>query len=226
MKVEERYSNGYRFYIIDGVAHASNTSILKLLHKDKILGWAISKTIEFIANEGDLSSKTLSKAYRYHSIHLQELADSGTAKHDLASNYIKFDKYVKDPWLDKFIAWKEKEKFQTLPRLSEVFVYNSRYRIAGRVDIIGKIHGTPIGIDIKTSSNVYNSHKIQCCGYNLMLKYPIKWAILNITRDAKRKRFKVLTEKELTIYTKLFLHLNEIFHILWENGDLEVDIPY
>lgn len=227
MNVKEHYSKGYRFYLIDGVAHASNTSVLKLLQKDdRVQDWAIKQTLKYIVAQGNLKEETISNAVTYSKVHLNELAEEGTNRHNLAADYLQKGAYVKGAWIDRFIKWEKKENFVTKPELVERFAYNTKYRIAGRIDLMGYIMGEPVGVDIKTSSGIYMSHKIQCCGYNLMLKKSLRWAILNIPRDASRTSFKFITEAEMKTYTAVFISLTDIFRELWKNGDLKVDIAY
>lgn len=227
MIIKEHYSKGFRFYLIDGIPYVSNTSVLKLLNKERITEYNIRKTIAFIVKRGNLSNETISLAYNFWKLDLQDLADKGIDKHKLAADYMVKNKYIKDNWLDIFIAWKEKEQFTTIPSLVEKFVYNKKYRIAGRIDLLGKIFNEPIGIDIKTSSGIFNTHKIQCCGYDLMLKNSIKWAVLDIPRDKpENKKFHILTPEEQMAYRNVFLCLNSAFQELWKNGDLKVDIKY
>ncbi len=226
MKVDCHYSKGFRFYMIDGVPYPSNTSIIKLLNKEKILDYNIRKTINYIVEAGNLSKATVSSAYSFYKRDLQRLADKGTEFHKMAADYLVRQKKVESPWLNKFIKWEQTSKFKVEPRLVERFLYNTQLRIAGTADFIGKIYDEWIGIDLKTASGIYNSHLIQCCGYDLMLKNSIKWGVLAISRDAKRKSFHILTADEKRTYTNVFLHLNQMFQELWKNGDLEVDVAY
>jgi len=226
MKIEKIYSNGYRFYKIDGVYYQSITSILKLLSKEKINEWAIKQTINYIVKQGNLSPDIISSAFKYSKRYLQELADKGTAKHLLAQNYLLTGKYKKDKWLDKFIAWKKEADFRTNKNLIEKTVYSKKLGCAGTIDLLGTVYGQPVLLDIKTSSGIFLSHKIQVCGYKSIIEKDIKVGIIQISRDAKSKNFRLLEKEEEENYTKIFLALNTIFDCLHTVGELGVDIAH
>lgn len=216
----EIYRDNLRFYQVNNQEYPSITSVIgAVLAKKRILNWAVSQTIKYIKEQNKLTPEVLSNAYKYHTTYLNELAETGTAKHKMVEEYLTKKVVVKDKFLDKFIAWEKAEDFRY--KYSEQFVYSDKLKVAGRVDLIGYLHNIPFIVDLKSSSSIQVSHKIQICGYRAVIGKPIKVGILRISRDGSSKTWYVLTNEEIREYTLIFLHLLSAFHKLYKLGGLK-----
>lgn len=226
MEIKTITKNGLRFYEVPNKGYyKSTTSVVGLLDKPVVHDWAIKETVKWLSKQKKIDEATIAKAIRYSKFKLNQLADIGTAKHKAAETYLLTKKYDdKDKWILKFIKWTKEVDFKTNKNLLERVLISDKYKVAGRADMIGRVFGEPTLIDIKTSSGVYLSHKIQVCGYKLMTgKKDLKVAILQISRDGYRKKFYILDEKEEKTCTKIFIALNTIFGCMLDLNELRVD---
>ena len=226
MEFTRKSINGYRFYIRDGKYYVSNTSIGKFLNKEKLNDWRLKQALGFIKTKSKaiITDMILSEALRYPEKHLLNLADQGTAKHALMEKYLLTgERPAKSKWMDIFQKWEKDYNFKTKPSLVERALFNDELGVAGTADILGKVNGQNTLVDLKTSSGVYLGHMVQVCGYKLMIGKPMKVAILQISRDAKRHSFYILDEHEERYCTIIFKALLEIFKAHMELNQLGLD---
>lgn len=216
--------SGIRYYsdIEKGINEIpSVTSILKLLPKPRCQKWAIKQTINFLIKHKNLTPEVISKAYGYHESYLNLLADKGTAKHKLAGDYLEKKKVKKDKWLEKFIMWEDENDFKVTK--IEKSILSTELGFAGTLDLLGTVHGESVIADIKTSSAIRFSHKVQVCAYKLLLGcIGYRVGILNIPRSGNKYNWYILTESEEREYTQLFLDTFRLFNQLKSVGELEL----
>lgn len=215
-KIKQTYVNSMRFYS-DGVntCPSVTTVIGNVLHKPKILDWAVMQTVKYIASKKEVTKSVISKAYFYHHKLLMAYAKRGTEKHSLIERYLKTNKYEEDHFLDLFIDWQKEYDFKPLE--IEKLVFNKKLGIAGRVDLIGTCHGKKFLIDLKTSKGIYLSHKIQVVAYKMGLEDDLEIGILSLN---KRKKFHIVTPEEEKQCSKIYRNCKEIFNTLLKLGEL------
>jgi hypothetical protein len=107
------------------------------------------------------------------------------------------------------------------PRKIEDFIVCHEYRYAGTPDMVAPINGVMTLVDLKTSKNVYESHKLQLGGYYHALgRYPEQGMVVTLNTDERsnphfKAYYGMLTKEELESYADKFLELVEKFY---ENG--------
>lgn len=120
----------------------------------------------------------LDSAYSAHSTNLKDTAKSGTDMHALMEEYVKnciennssipMELISDDPRVQDFIAWSVANVQKFL--WSEVHGYSETLWVGGISDcgVLLKDGKTGI-IDFKSSKEAYDTHFIQCAGYDLLL---------------------------------------------------------
>lgn len=199
----------------------SVTSVLNLIPKPRLHKWAIKQCIDFLVKQKELTPEIISRAYGYHEYYLDKLADEGTENHELMGKYLRGEKVKVNKWLQRFIDWKDANDFVVTD--IEKTIIDPTLGFAGTIDLIGTIHGEPIIIDLKTSSEIRFSHKVQVCAYKILYgSIGYKTAILDIPRNATKTHWYILTESEEEEYTSLFFNALEFFNQLNRVGELEL----
>ncbi len=217
MNPEPIYKNNCKYYPIDGQELASVTSILgKVLTKGKKIDkYNIKVTLDYLKEVGKLTPETLSTAYTYAEHNLLKHAEVGINAHNVVEEYLRTRKVVKNKYLSNFIDWETESGFKV--KKMEVFVHDTRYKFAGTLDLIGEAYGEPILLDLKKSFGVYLSHKLQVAAYKYAFKKKLRIGVLPL---GGKNKFWLMPEEEEELYTKAFLHLTKVFHILEGLGEL------
>lgn len=217
MENKSYFKNGFRYYPINKVPYVSVTSVLKLLNKGKLLeAYSINQVIDVFKKAGKVTPDILLKAATAPKTNLNKHAEKGTEAHNLIEDYLTKEIYIKNKYLDEFIKFREKNPFQLYE--SEKLVYSDKYKVAGKLDLLGDINGQLHLIDLKKSAHVYLSHKLQISAYKFLLNLSCVASILPL---GNTKNYYILTDKEYQIYLHIFLHLVKCFYLLQEAGELE-----
>jgi hypothetical protein len=109
-----------------------------------------------------------------HTIFTQKAANIGTLVHDWAERYILAkingtdipDMPTAAPvvrGVNAFLKWDEQNEVEYL--FSEKIVYSIEHHYIGTFDVGAIINGEHVLVDFKTSSGVYDEHRIQAAGY-------------------------------------------------------------
>jgi CRISPR/Cas system-associated exonuclease Cas4 (RecB family) len=209
------------------------TSVLSVIAKPALIGWAARKAVEYIAEnldeEGvffpDVDWKaTLEEAKCAHSDIAEEAAGRGTEIHKGIESYINLmisdqDGQAmqmngeKDKAVQKFIDWAFANKIKFLE--SEKRMYSEKMWTAGTVDLVFEKDGKRYIGDIKTYAKIWDRVPFfQMAGYALMLEEMGEKidgsCIINITKDTNE-----LTEKwsyNMTEDKKSFLAALQIYN--------------
>jgi len=227
----ERYKKGiYRFYNIESIGELpSVTTILGMLPKPKIVLWAVLQTIKFLKERGDLSRTSTSLGSVFYKRLLSLLAKEGTNSHELIEAYALRGEDSDHDAVKRYKKFEAQSGF--VCEKAEFVVWDAEdYRSAGTGDLFGKCSHIPILWDLKTSKNIYLSHKIQACIYKDMYckmngldPKTVKSGVLLIPRDKKRSwKSYINSEEEEETYRKIFRLLSSLFHTLLEIGDLDL----
>jgi len=129
------------------------------------------------------------------------------------------------------IMWDELDLEIGYPRKVEKFAINAEYRFAGKPDLVAPIKGVYTLVDLKTSREVRESHKLQMGGYSVLLEKTPERAILVSLHPHERgnahlrAHMVVMPRRELDEYADRFIEMAKEFHkrnlaekLIKENG--------
>lgn len=207
-----------RYTLKDGTVVPSTTEITSLLggkKLDNIAGW----------------QKKLMKKGIDPDRQLTYYADLGTYAHALVEEYINEklgnkDFKAIDPYeysqeiidnaqngLESFLVWEKNHNVKY--DFSEIQLVSEEYRYGGTIDLGAIVDGVPMLIDLKTSSNIYDTHRIQIAAYWNMYKEnkeeERETAILKIGKTRVEHLFHTVHEKDLKRDFNTFWHLRHIY---------------
>lgn len=203
-------------YFLDNKPLTGVTTILGVIAKPALIGWASNMAVEHIkenlqeALDGNMSwDSLLEDARKAHARKRDKAGDIGTLAHKWIEEHINGkDNPITDdikPMIDNFLKWEEENKPKYLE--SEMRVYSEKQWYAGTLDMMMEIDGEVWLGDIKTSSGIYKEHFLQCAGYQLALqemgKYPdIKGhIIINLRKDGKMDVQKSISfDKDMEVF--------------------------
>lgn len=184
IKLEASYVDGKRYYTTpEGHKYRSMTTALSSMGADKIAEWR-----KRVGNEEANRISTRS-------------SNRGTKLHKLCEDYVlgkQLDLEVSQ--LVTFNPIKEYlEKYMDVVYGVELGLYSNTLQLAGRCDLVGRLHGLPCIIDFKTASKPKKEEWItnyffQTTGYAQMVteRYQmlVKWVcILIVTDDGELQVF-------------------------------------
>lgn len=199
------YSKNHTIYINDdNVEVPSATTIIKMLNKPNLMGWA-----------NWLGFKGID-----HKIIKQESAEFGTLVHEIINASInnvvyKIDGSYKTVKLYKtinnFLEWKKTVKLE--PILTEEKIVSDKF--GGTIDFYGKIDNTYTILDFKTSKDFRLSHFIQLALYCILLEekgYKVNQCGILIINENKYKT-KYIKRKDMETYINFAYQLVDLFHL-------------
>lgn len=225
--IDRKQRGKFRIYEIDGKKYISVTSVLSLLSKDGLLEWAVFKTVEFIKKAPKVTAEVLADAIHYHKRFLNATADEGTEDHNNIEDYLKGKPVKEDCTIKAFKRFEREYCF--VFEAAEQVVYSDVKKVAGSIDLIGTIHSHPAIIDLKTSKQIYLSHKIQVCAYRDLYcamrginPNDMKVGILCIPRGTSNTLVHFLTPEEEKYCRKIFNNLIENFFYLKALGEIKL----
>lgn len=182
IKVGFHFEKDSHTYTFDGRRMTGITSIISVLAKPALIGWAARMATEYLeanlVNGKEYTesewSNLFTEAKKVHTNKKDKAAEHGTSAHELVESWIK-DKMAgniiedeKYQAIKKFTDWADENVKEFL--FSERQMYNEEMFIAGTADFgaIMKDGERLIG-DFKTSSGVYGiDYFLQCSGYKLL----------------------------------------------------------
>ena len=163
-------------YYLDEVEIPNVTSILDVISKPQLLGWAIKQDVGYIKENifeltlKELYSEKLEEflegAKNYHNTIKLAAANRGTKIHKEVENYIKTGEETKE--IETFISWSKDNKIKFID--SERRVVSKKYLYAGTLDILINKDNKVLIADIKTGSNIYNEAFFQTSAYQNALQ--------------------------------------------------------
>jgi hypothetical protein len=116
------------------------------------------------------------------------------------------------------IMWDELGLEVGYPRRIEQFAICRQYKFAGKPDLEAPINGIYTLVDLKTSSDIYETHKLQMGGYHELRDRVFEQAMLvslhpNERRNSFMRAHKIIMpRKELDEYADRFVELANEFH--------------
>lgn len=195
----------------------SCTTIVKLLNKPELVGWANYMGFRRI----DVTK------------YLRERARYGTECHDIAEQYLTGIVYNTPPSnilslnLSEYRALLEKLKYiqnvfdDVLIEVvqTEMVLHGERY--GGTLDLLcrNKNTGDFLLFDFKTSKSVYESHLIQLAGYTMLLEElhgicASKIGVILLSKEVSDKKFVTVLDRKMNLKNEqIFTNLLDIYWI-------------
>lgn len=170
-------------YTLDGKRLTGVTTILGVIAKPALIGWAAKMAVEHI-QQGILDTepgkildalpKLLEEAKTAHARKRDKAGEAGTSIHKWIEMFIKgITNLPEDPiakaQAEQFIEWVDKNKVKFLE--SEKRMYSEKLWFAGTCDAVALIDGKKYVVDFKTMAKMWdNTPFFQTAGYQIMLE--------------------------------------------------------
>jgi hypothetical protein len=221
-------------YEKNGVQYPSVTTILGLLDKPALLGWASNCAVDFIADNLEAikdpldvhrGEQILEQARKAYAQKRDDAASAGTQAHHAIEAYINGldpEQFLQCDQartaFSAFKSWEEKNHVQWLETECEVFSENVGY--AGRFDAIALINGHKYLVDFKTSKGIYDEMKYQLCAYLQAYNEQLQEgqerleniALLHLDKETAEPTFKTI-ETDIDRMTACFNHLVMVYYL-------------
>lgn len=194
--MEEANKVGFYFneknhrYYFDGVPMVGVTTVIGILNKPALIGWAANMAVDHIYESVGIkpgkaalitiNSEVLEEARNAHARKRDEGAEKGKDTHfyieaiiksaiDTNGGFIPQVNSFPDPQVEKFCKWANEKSVQFLA--SEKKMYSQKDMLAGTADFVCFIEGKKYVGDIKTFNRMYDmSPFLQTAGYRYMLQ--------------------------------------------------------
>lgn len=227
-----------KYYNARGVQVPSVTTVIKLLNKPELVGWANwmgfkkIKVDDILDHSSEIGTMTHALIERYIKKKMVNLNDVGDdykyiETPDVARHCFKlFKRWLKDmkPQTNKFTGKKTGGKINFV--FSEIQLSCDDY--GGTIDCVCWIDGTLYMIDFKTSSGIYSTMFIQLAAYVQLLKrnYPEyeveKVAILRLDKKKDKYQFKEMDYEDTLLYYKVFEGLLDVYRSMYLIGEIKL----
>lgn len=169
-------SKAGRSYTWDNDVFASVTTILGVLNKPALTGWASKMAAEFAVKEHNVIADLISRNQSKAAIDMikaapwrnrDAAADVGTLVHQMIENIHTGNEVTIPPealqQVTHFLTWVDHFKPEIL--VSEGTIFNREYNYAGTLDLVAKIDGLNWLIDVKSGKGVYPEYAMQVAAY-------------------------------------------------------------
>lgn len=163
--------------------------------------------------------------------YLKGLASAGSCAHARITSYVLGDEEpdlsmftqteidVANACLDKYVGWASKHDVKIL--YAERPLVSEEYKFGGTFDLYGHVDGVASIIDLKSSSDVRESHKVQTAAYSQLAReagLPVSQLIvLPLGRDADEPMRKVWSTTDIQPLWETFEHLLAIYRLQQTN---------
>lgn len=223
--VENKETGYHAYFLTDKEKGYENkrvkgcTTIIGIKDKSAALvSWATELAREFLVNKladgENISIEDIMVACELHKQKKKEAADIGSEIHDWCEHYIKhqlgIDGYDKLPLIpgkkevkrgiNAFLQWEDEHNVKFVS--SERVVYSREHEFIGKMDVEGIVDKKLGLIDLKSSSGLYNSVKLQTAGYakadmeeDKKKKYKTRWAI-RLTKESEEEYYARMKKKK------------------------------
>lgn len=189
--VPENFSRFHHYYADPGgrKEYTGVTTILGVIAKPALIGWAAKMACEYIRENGrncttaggpvcyEVFDSVLEEARTAHTKKRDTAAEAGTDLHGLVEEYVGHSievnggkpspQYVGTEPITAFIEWAQKQDIRFIA--TEQRLYSKSLWVAGTCDLIFEKDGKRYVGDIKTYKKIWDRVPlIQCAGYALM----------------------------------------------------------
>ena len=184
------YKDSNHSYTLDGKRLTGVTTILGVISKPALIGWAARMAVEYIEEapmwaEGckykvdgkvyTITQEVLDDARKAHAQKRDKAAEAGISIHEWIESFIE-DPSVELPedkianaQAKQFLAWQFKNKVKFLE--SEKRIYSEKLWFAGTVDAVAEIDGKKYVVDFKTMAKMWDKTPFfQTAGYQICLE--------------------------------------------------------
>ena len=176
-------------YTLDGKPLMGVTTVLNVIAKPALIGWAAKMASEYIEEEvkkiakgdnfieelGEEWARILIDARTAHTRKRDEGAKKGTDIHSWIEEWIAGDnpetpkEKIAKKQIEEFLKWVKDNEIDFLE--SEKRMYSEKYWIAGTVDAVAMIGGKKYVVDFKTQAKLWDKTPfLQIAAYRLMLE--------------------------------------------------------
>ena len=198
-----------KYYTKDGILCVGVTTVLGVLNKPALVGWANRLGLEGI------------EVGKY----VDNLADIGTLAHAMIEAHLKGEKFDTSDYsknqIDKaenavlkFFEWEKQHKIKVIAL--EAQLVSEKHMYGGTCDIYCELDGKLTLIDIKTAKAVYGEHHTQCVAYEQLLNETgnkvEEVMILRVGRE-EAEGFEVIPVTKRELHFKKFLAALEIYKL-------------
>lgn len=216
-------------YQRDGICYPSVTTIIHAMieEPERLTQWKL--------NNGDWEKQTQRSQIIGTLVHyriLNDLAPQALELPDILFDDIPTDA-LKRVELGQ-IMWDELALDVGHPRKVERLVVCKQYKFAGKPDLVAPINGVYTLVDLKTSKEIHETHRIQMGGYHELLdRTPEQAMLVSLHPNERGNSFmrahtETIPRKKLDDYADKFIELSEEFHRknMTEKLMKEEGIPY
>ena len=178
MTKEFKFHAGRHMYTLDGKPLMGVTSVLGVIAKPALIGWAARMAADYVLEnlkDMDNLEQVCELAKNAHARKRDEGAEKGTDIHAWIEEWIvgKNPEMPKDEGprkqIEEFLKWATENKVEFLE--SEKRMYSEKHWIAGTCDAIAMIDGKKYVVDFKTQSKMWDKTPfLQMAGYRIMLE--------------------------------------------------------
>lgn len=163
------------FYYVDGIPFLTVTTILKVIDKSgPLMWWACGETYDYMMKELAEGRSPDRKASIMARVATSNKAkDRGTAVHSIVEAWKNIDEIVGQdgPYKRYAQAFKDFLDHHDIEIVEqERTVYSKKYKYAGTVDMVAKVNGKLMVVDVKTGKNLYPEVQLQASAYANALK--------------------------------------------------------
>lgn len=187
-KIEVEFLPDGHTYTIGGKLVPGVTTILKVLNKPALVGWAAKMVWSELTGKFGTIVGMVEEEYEKFILEAKgasrrkskEALSSGTIAHDWIEQYVKgkmiAEKELVPPMpsdekatasIGAFLKWEEQNKVEWLA--SELILGSIKEQFCGTVDAVAVVNGKLSVIDFKTSSGIWDEYHLQTAGYYILL---------------------------------------------------------
>lgn len=225
-------------YLIDGKPATGVTTVIDVLAKPALIGWAAKMSVEFVKENGEydgeteeytISGKLLEEAKSAHTKKKEAAGEHGTSSHSLVEDSINFwleqtggkpvGLAAEDDPIKRFKDWAIKNVDHFL--FAERRMFDSELFVAGTADFayVGK-DGQRYMADFKTSSGIYGiDYWLQVAAYRMLAEgegdAPYDGAV--VVRMGKDGAFEVQKRFDYILYKEAFLACLKLYRLQAHN---------
>lgn len=177
------------FYWIKNKPYVSVPNVLKVIDKPALRYWFGKQVYLAMVVDPTLSEKeALSSPYKTS----KKAMSRGTTVHSIVEAYKHSKKHIDDKVTDEwkgyaraFYRWIEEMGAEVLE--NERTVVNEKYKYAGTLDLLVKIGGKKLVVDVKTGKDIYPEAFMQVAAYKEALEGVDDAAVLLLKEDGTYK---------------------------------------
>ncbi len=181
-KINIKFFPDSHSYWIDGKRKTGVTTLIGIKDKSTALvSWATELGADFLLEKLEkglpITEVDILEAQSLHSVRKTEAADLGTKIHDFCEKYIKhklkekgYENFPELPeeksvliGANAFLDWEKEHNVKFIS--SERIIYSKKYDFIGKMDIEARVDGKICLVDLKSSSGLYNTVRLQTAAY-------------------------------------------------------------